>query len=248
MLHAAFATELELQTLPIDLHMLVAKRREPERPVAPRVLFIAHAHHGRFQQSHNRRKNLCARQTWQGQILFYAAADPRQRMAKRDEMFVFVLISGFAPERMVTILLAAPGITCGNLHMAIGIGADPDLAPRRRNDQRLNAGERRLVLNQLARWIDIAEAPAQTLPPDSRLPIANIAQADLARRLYGRFLFGNDRTRPHLAWTPAAPGPRRLRGSRHLTRDVASCLAASGFSASLPSPCRVLPSIASCGQ
>src|SRR4051794_34684539 len=160
-------------------------------------------------------------------------------------MFVFVFIPGFAPEGMVAVLLAAPGITSSNLHMAIGIGADPYLAPRRRDHERLDASQRRLVFDGLPRGIDITKSPAQALPPDSRLRVAYVAQSDLARRLHGRLPVGNDRAGLNLARTPAAPGPQRSRtGGGHITRGVGTSFAAFVFSASLPSPCRIPPSTA----
>src|SRR6478672_11354263 len=119
-------------------------------------------------------------------------------------MLVFVFVPGFAPERVVAVLLAAPGITPGNLHMAIRIGADPDLVPRRRDDQRLDASQSRLVPDGPSRGIDISEASAQALAPDSRFCVAYVAQADFARRLHGRFPFGNGRAGLYLPRTPAS--------------------------------------------
>ena len=63
-----------------------------------------------------------------------------QRLAEVEHAFVLRAVAHLAPARMVAVLLAAPVVAAGRLDVAVGVGADPDIGPGRRDRQRFGCG------------------------------------------------------------------------------------------------------------
>ena len=70
---AALASELERDAGARDLDVLVAKRRESERVIGARILFVADAHAGLVDEAHDERDHFVFRQTRRGQIALHAS-------------------------------------------------------------------------------------------------------------------------------------------------------------------------------
>src|SRR5690625_3719673 len=105
---------------------------------------------------------------------------------------------------MVNILLPTRLIAAGRLDMSAGIGADPDVAPRRRDDEIVDALARVIVDE---RSISGAVREASPMPPtaDPRVGIRDIFQPRRARkaaRIVKRY-FIHDLTHATSPSTPA---------------------------------------------
>ena len=80
------------------------------------------------------------------------------------------------------MLLAPASVAPGCLKVAVGMGANPDLRPRRWNDERANAIERSGVADDPASDVAIDEGAA---PRDARGPWFAFRHIAQARRLGG---------------------------------------------------------------
>src|SRR5690606_27438601 len=90
------------------------------------------------------------------------------------------------PAGVVEVLLAAGLVPAGGLQVPVGVGADPHLAPRRRDHQALDT----LPLgraDRLAARAVVAEALAATAPRVARLVVPDVAQARAQRGLFTRY-------------------------------------------------------------
>jgi hypothetical protein len=134
---------------------------------------------------HHRRENLLARQPTKAHVF----GDPRpksgQRLGEFDQVLVFRLLPRLAVVDVVAILLAPLGVAAGGLNVSIRGGADPDVVPCRRDDERTYALKHDGVRDPPAPRIKIDEAFTRPPAPDRRRIVAHIAQA--GRRRHGDF-------------------------------------------------------------
>ncbi len=84
-------------------------------------------------------------------------------MAELDQPRVFVLITYFAPARMVAILLAPAGVATGGLQVTQRVGANPHFGVGGRHCQSVNALDLRVVLDALTLSVEVRELPRSTL-------------------------------------------------------------------------------------
>ncbi len=180
---AALADELEADGRPLDLHVLVAQRRQAVGAVGAGVLDVADANVGQLHQPQHRGQHLVARQTAAGQVGVDALAQPRQRRAELGQAVVLGLVAGGAPLRVVAVLLAPPRVAAGGLQVAVGARADPHLDPGGRDAQRLDAGHDTRP-DRFAAGVQVGEALpiGRRFAPQARLGVADVAQADGPRR------------------------------------------------------------------
>jgi len=83
---------------------------------------------------------------------------------------------------MVAILFASAAVVPGHLQMTVIEWADPDLRPRRRDDERADALQDSSVLELLAAPIRIGEGLASLVPPIARDRVAHVTQSRGFRR------------------------------------------------------------------
>ena len=86
---------------------------------------------------------------------------------------------------MVAALLAAAGVKAGGLQVAVRERRNPDVGPRRRDDERLDAGQRVLIAHRLPVGIGVAEAGARLHTAAARAAVCDVAKAGGARGLLG---------------------------------------------------------------
>jgi hypothetical protein len=103
-----------------------------------------------FQQVDDGRQHFFARQAGQFQCAVDFGADGGEGLAEVDHPLVLHLVAHGAPFRMVAVLLASARVASGGLQVAVGLRADPDVGPGRRNDERLDPFQGGLVLDHFA--------------------------------------------------------------------------------------------------
>ena len=132
------------------------------RPVLLRILGVADADQGEFQQPHGGRQHLVAGDPRSGQIGFYTPPEFRQRPGKGGHPFELGLRGVPAPAVMIAILFAALHITTRRLDVAAGARRNPDVGPCGRNSQGADALQNRLVTDQGTFGVMIGKARART--------------------------------------------------------------------------------------
>ena len=71
----------------------------------------------------------------QGDVRFHALTNLAQHVAQLEHSLEFRPISLLTKLGMVAVLLAAATIARGNLQVAVLVGTNPDIGPRRRNHE-----------------------------------------------------------------------------------------------------------------
>ena len=127
-----------------------------------------------------------ARQRRGLEIGVHALADRRQRARKVDHLAVLGLVSRARPLRMIAMLLPPARIAPGRLHMAVGARANPDVLPRRRNDERSNSVERSRIANGTSLRIAIGERLPAPDAGQPWLPVDDVVQPGGSRHLAAR--------------------------------------------------------------
>jgi hypothetical protein len=94
-----------------------------------------------------------------------------------EHVLVLGFVAGGAPVGVVAGLLAAAGVASGDLEMAVGDGADPDVGLCGRDDEGLDASEGFFVADGLSRGVKIAERFAGALAGDTGLVVVDVAEA-----------------------------------------------------------------------
>ena len=102
---------------------------------------------------------------------------------KRHHALVLGLVADLAPAGVVAALLAAAGVASGGLEVAVGDGADPDIGPGGRDDERLDAGEGRFVAQGSAFRREIAEGLSAAFAADAGAGVGDVAEACCFSRL-----------------------------------------------------------------
>ena len=130
--------------------------------------------------------NLVATEAALAQVRFDGAPQFRQGVRELGQIAVFRLVAAGGPALVIAVLLAAPHIAPGNLHVTVGVRRDPDIRPGRRNDQRLDPVEVLasfkclafgcLVVEPLPR-VDAADAGSSSLHQRSAAASADAAMA-----------------------------------------------------------------------
>jgi hypothetical protein len=72
-------------------------------------------------------------------MLFYYLPDCRQGIGESDDVFIFGALAHLAKNCVIAILFAALGVASRRLNVTIGKWAYPNIRPRRRYCQSLDA-------------------------------------------------------------------------------------------------------------
>jgi hypothetical protein len=95
---------------------------------------------------------------------------------------------------MVAVLLPSASVAADGLDVALGIGADPDLRPRRRDGEGLDASQRLVVVDERSVRVLVGEAVVRGEALDSGIMVADEIEAAVqdvdgcgqsGRRFYG---------------------------------------------------------------
>lgn len=175
-LFSTFALEAEAKFGPVNRDMPVLERRQPVALILFCVVGVADADHGRFQQSHDCREHLLARQTAKAEMFVDFAADLGKRLRELEHMLIFCAVAHFAEACVISVLLSAPGIATRGLDVTIGTRANPNIGIGRRDCELPDAREGLGIAHRFAVPVDIAEAFAMTQSPYSWLVVVDVNQ------------------------------------------------------------------------
>src|SRR5688572_18980691 len=167
MAHATLAAKFESQGRTADIDVPVEKSGEAERPVRTGVLVVADTNEALLEQLHNRREYFFARQPGARQIGCGSRANPRQRLGEHRHPVVLRFIARCAPVWMVSVLFATSRVAASGLDVAAGIGADPDVGPRRRHRESGDPLQLRRTANDTAIRTEVPEPERPHLAADA---------------------------------------------------------------------------------
>src|SRR5207248_2679096 len=102
-----------------------------------------------------------------------------------DEAVVLGFVADGAPARVVAELFATAGVAAGGLQVAVGARADPDVGPRRRDDEGADALEVGGAADGLAVGAEVAERFAAPHAADAGCVVARVPQPRRLRRPHG---------------------------------------------------------------
>src|ERR1700730_5352217 len=91
---------------------------------------------------------------------------------------------GAEPSRMISILLAAPGIATDRLDVTRGSRANPHARPGRRDGERSDSRERLRITQKLAIGCQVTKAAPAPCARDAGHGVADIAQSSDGSRLH----------------------------------------------------------------
>ena len=91
-------------------------------------------------------------------------AEVRKPFREADQLGVFLLLLARAIFRVVEVLPTARGVDPGRLQLRVRPRRDPDVAPRRRDRERLNPLELPLVGDPVSARVVVPKPPARSLP------------------------------------------------------------------------------------
>jgi hypothetical protein len=83
---------------------------------------------------------------------------------------------------VITVLLPTPGVAAGSLDVAAWVWVDPDVRPRRRDDQGADALEFLGVANDGAVRVDVTPALANAAASDAGAVVGGVTQTSRTRR------------------------------------------------------------------
>ncbi len=175
------AAEVKANRRPANLGVLIVQRGEAVGAIGARVFFVTHADQRVLEQEHDDRQDFVARQPRQLEIAAHPPAHPRQGGPERQHPPVFFLIANFPPPRVVAVLLAATGVATGRLQVTVGERTDPNVAPRRRDHQAVNPGERLGVAHGATVNADESKSAPRSLPTNPGQRIADVPQVHRLR-------------------------------------------------------------------
>src|SRR5690606_6942261 len=105
------------------------------------VLGVADAHEGGVEQADGDGEDFAQGELLKAQVAVDGLADAWEGAAEGDGAMVAGLVAGGLPLGVVAILLAAAGVAAGGLHVAVGVGADPDAGPGGWDGEGADAGK-----------------------------------------------------------------------------------------------------------
>ena len=179
----ALAAELEAQRRSVDLRVLVAHRRQTERMIVAGVLLVADPDQRLLEQLHDRREHLLPRQPRLLQIGARAASNAWKHPRERHEAFVLGFVTRLTPARMVAVLFASARVAARRLNVAAGVGTDPHVRPRRRDDDRSDSLEFGATGNRAPVGSDVAKSVPAPEPADAWCAVVvDVAKVDVEFR------------------------------------------------------------------
>ena len=138
-------------------------------PNDSRVLLRADPEEAAVEQAHRARRHARSRVTGLGlEVLLHVLAQGRQRAREPHHVRELLGVAPGAPVRVVEVLLAAGGVGAGRLQVPARIGADPDVAPRRRDAELAHARQHLGVGHTAPLLVEVLEAAAAPAASDAR--------------------------------------------------------------------------------
>jgi hypothetical protein len=170
-LHAALSEVVEDGALLTPAQVIAGQRGQPDMTRFLGVLLAADAEQADVEQPRGARANALT-----GGLLGllerrpHPRPQPRQRPREVLHLPELLALTLFTPDRAVQVLRAPGRVDSGRLQVPVRIRADPHLAPRRRDRQRLDSPDSVLVADALPVDVEVDEAApaAQSTEPRDR--------------------------------------------------------------------------------
>lgn len=159
-LHPALGGVVELDAVAAHPHVFAAQRGKPEAAVLLRVLLTARAKVPAVEQPMRDREHAGTVQPAPAQIADHHDAPVRQPLRQAQRPVVLLLGPLLLPPLVVQVLLAARRVGADGLDVAVGIRADPDALPGRRDDEFFDARQGVGLGRRGAVGLEIGEAAA----------------------------------------------------------------------------------------
>ncbi len=172
----ALADEGEEQGAPGDLDVLLEERRGAVGIVAAGVFLVADPDRRLVHQPDDPGGHPLPREGGAPQVPVDLPAELRERKAEGPHAPELRLTAQRGPGVGVPVLLAPRRIPTGGLEVAVGIGADPNLHPGRRDRQGSDAPEGLFVPHGLAVGSRIPPARSATPSTDPGIFVADVDQ------------------------------------------------------------------------
>ena len=148
--------------------MLAADRGQAEGAVLRGVLLPSRTEEAQVDEADAGGKHPFPAQAGSGEVTGDRPAYARQRRAELQHPVVLAAVPLFPPQIVVAVLTAARGVSAHGLDVAGRIGADPDVLPGRRDDERLDAGQGLRIPHRPSARAEVAEPSAAAPAPDIR--------------------------------------------------------------------------------
>ena len=224
MIDAALSPKREVEPGAVDLDVPAPQGGEAERAVLAGVLVVSDADQRLVEQSHDGRQDLTPAEVVRAQVALHALAHVGQDLAELEHPPELRLVPRLAIARVIAVLLPPARVASGDLDVAARIGADPDLAPGRGNDESLDARALRSVLDPRSVGREEDPASAHALPANARNAVGDVAESG-PRRRFAMLLDAQRKHRPGCS-TALSPvlffelHPRLLRDPRDVRHRV----------------------------
>jgi len=174
--HAAFRAKVERHSLAAHLYVMIPERRQAVRMIRPRVLVVADTDQRLLEQADDGGEDALAGERRPFHVGRHPAANARQRRAELDEMVVLRFITRGAPRGVVAVLLASARVAAGRLNVTVVGRTNPDVRPRRRNRECVDAIERRRVADHATRGGDVRETRPGTAATNARPFVGDVPE------------------------------------------------------------------------
>src|SRR5581483_3752861 len=136
----------------------------------------ADAEEAEVQQTHRARQHAVAVEVRPGQPLGALAPDCGESAGELEHVVELLAVAPLPPGRVVQVLPAPGGVGAHGLQMAVLVGADPYVGPRRRDGQRPDAGDRLSFGNARPVAVQIHEPSAGLAARETRVVAGHTAQ------------------------------------------------------------------------
>src|SRR3954468_17898327 len=180
-LDAALAAEGEAQHRAVDREVPAPERGQAIRAIVAHVFVVPHPDERAIEQAHDRGEDLAPAEIGGAQVALDTVAKPWQHLAEFEHALEFRAVARLAVLRVIPVLLAPARIARGRLDVAVGIRADPHVAPRRRNGEAVQPFRDAVIGDAAAARMKVNPAFARAVAPDAVDAIGDVAQSRAAR-------------------------------------------------------------------
>jgi hypothetical protein len=207
---ASFARVVEPQLVADRSHVSLAQGGQPVAAVLVDIRLAADPEQPQLEQAHGAGQHAVAAHAVAREVTPYPAPQPGESAGQIEHPVVLVPITLGPPLLVVAVLALAPGIEPAGLDVAAGFRAYPNVGPRGRDGERLDAVDDRGVGDAPALLVVVAEAPAGPAPAESgprRVDLTDGHASLLGFACCGAPLDFPGTPRDETAWARRAPVP-----------------------------------------